>query len=164
MIQLFFVFLVAVTGWQSSYAHGGKKHNSENKTEVVTPNQIEKQLLEKINTLYIKNVKPIFKAKCLDCHGAGNRMPWYFNLPVAKQIMEYDMAEAKEHLDMSRDFPFGGHGTPSEDLKELAGVVEGEDMPPWQYKLMHWNSSLTKNEKLIVMSWIKESQKTLKGK
>lgn len=163
LIKTLVVFLMVVAGSQFSDAHGGNTHGKKEKRKQTAITQNEKRTFIKINGNYIKQVKPIFVMKCLDCHGVGNRLPWYFRLPLAKQIMEYDMSEAKKHMDMSKDFPFTGHGTPLEDLVGLAEVVNGGDMPPWQYKLIHWRSSLTQNEKLVVLKWIKDSRALLNG-
>jgi hypothetical protein len=72
-------------------------------------------------------------------------------------MMNHDMEEAKEHLDMTKGFPFAGHGTPKKDLEALKETVKEDSMPPWQYKLMHWDSVLTSGEKKIVNQWINES-------
>ena len=72
-------------------------------------------------------------------------------------MMNHDIEEAKEHMDMTKGFPFAGHGTPKEDLEALKETVKLSSMPPWQYKLMHWDSGLTSEEKKIVNQWINES-------
>ena len=72
-------------------------------------------------------------------------------------MMNHDIEEAKEHMDMTKGFPFAGHGIPKEDLEALKETVKEDSMPPWQYKLMHWDSSLTNEEKKIVNQWINES-------
>ena len=162
MIRIILVSLLVITSWQSSYGHGGEKHSKKEKKTRSAPGELEKTVLNKVNANYVKMIEPIFRKKCLDCHGTGNSMPWYFKVPVAKQIMEYDMKEAKEHMDMSEGFPFGGHGTPKEDLEELKNVVESEEMPPWQYRLIHWSSNLNAKEKEVVLLWINNSIELLR--
>ena len=83
-----------------------------------------KEVLAQINQIYKKEVKGIFSNKCLTCHGVNNSMPWYYSIPGAKHLMDKDMREAKEHMDMSNDFPFGGHGSPIDDLDALKKTVE----------------------------------------
>lgn len=130
--------------------------------EVVAKKPTKKPIFE-INALYVKNVKPIFKAKCLDCHGVGKEKPWYFSIPGPRQLMLHDINEAKEHMNMSEDFPFEGHGALEDDLDAIERTIKENSMPPWQYKLVHWSSSPTELEKKIILDWIKKSHNILKG-
>lgn len=144
----------------SSYAHQGEDH-SMHKQEVVGTSDAQLQL---INESYQKDVAGIFKAKCMDCHGEAKKLPWYHVLPIAKQIMNDDMKEAKEHLDMRDGFPFKGHGTPKEDLKAIAEVIKKNEMPPLRYKIMHWSSKVSDGEKQTIQAWVDESLDVLQGK
>lgn len=141
----------------SSYAHQGEDH-SKHKQEVVETSEAQLQL---INESYQKDVFSIFKAKCMDCHGEPRKLPWYHALPFAKQIMNDDMNEAKKHLDIREGFPFKGHGTPKEDLEAIAETIKKNEMPPLRYKVMHWSSGVTENEKKIIQAWVEESLKSL---
>ena len=40
-----------------------------------------------------------------------------------KGLLDSDVKEAKKHLDMSDDFPFDGHGSADEDLKDVFGLA-----------------------------------------
>jgi len=115
-------------------------------------------LFDTINTTYKDNVKPIFQNKCFNCHSNQTRWPWYHSLPGIKQFLEYDVEEGREHLDLSDDFPFGGHGSPLEDLDAIEKSVNEGTMPPWQYKLMHWFSKFNNNEKEAILDWIRRSR------
>ena len=88
-------------------------------------------------------------------------MPWYAGIPGPKQLIQNDIKEAKEHMDMSNDFPFEGHGTPKDDLEALNKTVKENTMPPIQYKILHWSSSLTEDEKRTVNKWVADSLKLL---
>ena len=113
----------------------------------VISKKIPMKKMELINLSYLKNVKPIFQKKCLDCHGVGNPLPWYAKIPGPKQLIINDIKEAKQYMDMTNDFPFSGHGTPEDDLKALAETVKEGSMPLFRYKIMHWRSSLNENDK-----------------
>ena len=139
------------------FAHGDKPHKVTESKENTVVVESTGSANQEINDNYLKYVKPIFQMKCMDCHGSGNEKPWYYALPGSKQLMDSDIEEAKEHMDMTNDFPFGGHGEPGEDLESLEESIKEETMPPWQYKLMHWSSTLTEPEKDTIKKWIKES-------
>ncbi|MBI1908715.1 MAG: heme-binding domain-containing protein [Deltaproteobacteria bacterium] len=110
------------------------------------------------NQLYRQNVRPIFETKCFDCHSDQTRYPWYYRLPGVRQLMDHDIEEAREHIDLSHDFPFGGHHPLKEQLKDLKEVVEENEMPLWRYRLLHWNSGLTDEERRIILEWLEKSQ------
>lgn len=149
-------------GWSDIGGHHDKQKKEKEGHSKTEPFKHTKEQLSAINSTYLTTVKPIFKQKCLDCHGSGNKMPWYFSIPGPRQLMNRDIQEAKEHLDMSNDFPFMGHGSsPKEDLEEIKKVIEEDSMPPWQYKMIHWNSSLTEGEKKSVLGWVVKSTKIL---
>ncbi len=140
-----------------SSAHQGADH-SKHKKEVVETSDVQ---VEVINEAYQKDVAGIFKAKCMDCHGEPRKLPWYHALPIVNQIMNDDMNEAKKHLDIREGFPFKGHGTPKEDLEAIAETIKKNEMPPLRYKVMHWSSGVTENEKKIIQAWVEESLKSL---
>lgn len=121
-----------------------------------------KTSLEKINEMYVKDVKPIFQAKCFDCHSSQTRLPWYQKVPGAKQLIESDIAEAKEHLDMEVDFPFKSHATPIEDLKAIDNSISNNEMPPFRYRFMHSANALTAEEKEKVHQWVELGKELLK--
>lgn len=119
------------------------------------------EILGRINREYLSRIRPIFREKCFDCHTTETRFPWYyaFALPGARQLIDYDIREAKKHLDLTRDFPFEGHhGTAADNLKALERVVRENRMPLWRYRLLHWGSGLATDEKDKILEWVHESQ------
>ena len=159
-----FFLVVAITYFLGtpSWGHGDKKHDA--KVEEVKKESVSKITdvkINKINNLYLNKVRPIFKNKCFNCHGKVEKLPWYSVIPGPKQIIEHDISEAKEHMDMSNDIPFGGHGELREDLESLLESLNNDTMPPWKYLLLHWKSSLTLSEKKIIKNWIQSSLEIL---
>ena len=144
--------------------HGTEEH-TEAKQEIIVKSELEKdknkEVFNSINQAYVESTKEIFKIKCFDCHAKITVFPWYYKIPGIKQLMDYDMKEAKKHLDMSKDFPFISHESPVKDLKSLKEVIEEGEMPPIQYVLGHWDSRLTEDEKKEVLEWIDTSLKIL---
>ncbi|MBX7149555.1 heme-binding domain-containing protein [bacterium] len=117
------------------------------------------ETLEKINQSYLSTLKPVFMQKCLMCHAdsSGQTHPLYVVVPPASWAVAGDIREAKKHMDMTFDFPFQGHGSPVDDLKALQKVTENSSMPPFKYKIMHWQSGLTAQEKKTVLEWVQNS-------
>jgi cytochrome c peroxidase len=141
-------------------AHQGEKHKEKAKT--ANKQVVKEDYLKKINSHYLKDVKPIYQKKCFDCHGVVSKFPWYYKLYGVKQLMDNDIRTAKEHLDMSSDFPFAGHGTPVTDLEAIKRSIEDDSMPPFKYVIMHWDSPLTQNEEKIILKWVNSSLDKLK--
>jgi len=141
-------------------AHGKQDHSAdqEKKKAPRRPEAVIGDLQRMINQQYRQSVKPIFKAKCFDCHGQVDKYPWYFRVPGIKQIMEYDIREAKKHIDMSNDFPFGGHGAPLRDLESIRSTLKKGSMPPLRYLLIHWDSRLTQDEINTIAQWIDKAK------
>ncbi len=146
-------------------AHGNKEHTKDTSSlEIKEPN-VEKKLdaYNSINSEYIKNIKPIFEKKCFDCHGKIKKYPWYYSIPGVKQMIDYDIREAKEHIDMSINFPFRSHESPLQDLESLKEVAIEGDMPPFRYLLGHWDTRLSEDEKQTLIRWSDNSIAKLKG-
>lgn len=121
----------------------------------------EEQNLRKINEEYIAQVKPIFQVSCMNCHSSNTKYPWYHILPGAKQLIDYDVRESKVHLDMTNDFPFGGHGSPVEDLEAIKKAINDKTMPPLRYRVLHWSSALKPEEVKTIRAWIEKSLQVL---
>ncbi|MBF0290247.1 MAG: heme-binding domain-containing protein [SAR324 cluster bacterium] len=139
----------------SKNSHAPKKTNA---------NEQKIMAIQKINNTYQKSVRSIFADNCFNCHSNTVEYPWYYKLPLVKQLIDRDIEEAREHLDMSKGFPFDGHGSPTDDLKILREAVQEESMPPMRYTLLHRDSILTKKEKQQILGWIEKSQERLTHK
>lgn len=146
------------------FGHGNIKH-TDKKTSGDRPLTMKdsfKSVYENINMNYKLQVEIIFKSKCFDCHSAQTKHPWYYQIPGINLLMNSHIKEARSHMDMNEGFPFKGHGTPFEDLKELEKTITENTMPPLYYKVFHSNSSLTQEEKDKIINWINNSKHQLK--
>lgn len=144
-----------------SFSFFAVAHESHHKkTHPATPET--KSSLEEINERYLKDIKPIFERTCFDCHSSQARLPWYQKVPGIKQWIQSDLDEAKEHLDMEPNFPFLSHATPLEDLTAIDEEIQNNDMPPFRYRIMHSQSSLSDVEKEKVRQWVQFGKEKLK--
>ncbi len=143
-------------------AHCGEGHHgSSQKSEEISED--EKIAFQIINERYLKTVKPIFEAKCFACHATTNqRLPWYSEIPFVKDLIQNDIAEAKEHMDMTKDFPFNGHGTSMDDLETIRTEIEKGEMPPARYWMVHWKSRVSEDELGTIRDWTQFGEATLK--
>lgn len=159
LLLLLFTFTATIHVW----GHGGEDHSEKEKEpKTLTPNEEIKEKYIKINQEYIKNVKPIFKKSCFDCHGNTTVYPWYYKIPGVKQLIDNDIEDSKKHLDFSKDFPFISHDTPLKDLDAINKSIKYDSMPPFRYRIMHRDKKLTEDEVKQVEKWIRESKEILK--
>lgn len=119
--------------------------------------------IEKIKTKYLSSIKPIFEKKCQMCHGVVQTMPLYSIVPPSSLLVRKDVHTSRKHLDMTFDYPFGGKHNAKDNLKSIKEEVTENEMPPWQYKIMHPQSGLTDSEKKVVLDWIEESAPAFKN-
>lgn len=147
----------------TALGHGGEDHNKGGDKPAAKPAAVAEDAaaLNVINNRYLRDVKPIFKRICFDCHSEQIRYPAYYVIPGVRQLIDHDIREAREHIDMNADFPFKGHGTPLKDLKAIQKEVEEGDMPPLIYKITHWKERLTDDERQIILRWATEGIKLL---
>ena len=151
----------------STLSHGKKKHDDDDKKETVDTTlsdsaQIyQDSVYATINNNY-QTVRHIFKKSCFDCHTDATKYPWYHVLPFIGGMIDDDIKEAKTHLDMSNDFPFGGHATQIERLREIRKEIKDGDMPIFSYRLMHWGLLIEGKQQDSVFHWIDQSSKLLK--
>jgi len=154
---LFFCSLhVSITLLAHTEHHHGKHSNTAQAEE---PAADLKKVYADINKEYFLSVKPVFDKKCAACHSVDVAAPWYTSIPIVHWIVESDRSEAKEHLEISKGFPFAGHGTPEEDLKAIREVASKGTMPTWLYSFMHPGSKLTEEDKAKVLNWVDTSEK-----
>lgn len=147
-----------------SKAHEGHHHGVHTQAAKLASTKPDLDLVyAEINKNYQTKVKPIFDQKCADCHSAENSAPWYSAIPFVHRLVESDRSEAKEHLEISKGFPFAGHGTPEEDLNAIKDVLKKGSMPTRLYRLMHPSSELTAEERNLVMDWVKVSELKIKS-
>ena len=153
-------FLVIVAIWAGVLvAHQGREHTKPDTPISLLP---APEMDAQINLDYVNQIRPIWEKKCFACHAKNQELPWYAVIPGIRQIILWDIWKAQEHLDLSDNFPFGGHGSPAEDLEAILEMLAQSNMPPLRYQIFHWDSGLTPNEKAQVHRWALDSLLSIK--
>jgi hypothetical protein len=145
-MKLAIAFLISL----AAFAHQGEKHG-------IPAANLDPSTLKQVSDAYSSRIRPIFEKKCFDCHSSQVRYPWYYKLPLIKQLIDHDIAEGREHLDMTEGFPFKSHETPEADLREIAETTRDQSMPPFLYLLMHTDSHLSAEEQRVILEWVETS-------
>lgn len=149
LLRGFFLLLAVRT---EAFGHTGHHHSAEKKIET-PPTEAHTLLVQTLTAEYNLKVAPIVQGKCLHCHGGNTQMPWYHYLPGVSHLMNHHRKESAEHLDLSKDYPFISHASEKEDLEAMAKIAKDGSMPPWYYRLAHWNSGLTQKEREEIINW-----------
>lgn len=75
--------------------------------------------------------RELFFRACGDCHSNETRWPWYSRVAPASWLVAHDVAEAREHLNVSE------WDRPQKDADEAAEEVRDGEMPLAIYLPLH---------------------------
>lgn len=111
----------------------------------------------KLDSLTHKALTIVNENGCRYCHTQDSEMPFYANLPLAKQLMEQDVNMAQRQFNISALLEQAQAGKPiSEvDLAKIESVLDDSSMPPSLYLSMHWASKLSDEERSTLKDWVK---------
>ena len=87
-------------------------------------------------------VRPLLEKACQNCHSQRTEWPLYSYLPVVSWALEKDVAEARQHMDLSRWDQYSKEQ--KRDLLARIGVeVRNHQMPLPRYLLLHPEARLS---------------------
>jgi cytochrome c len=88
------------------------------------------------------DAKKVLVSKCADCHSNETRWPVYARLAPGSWLIERDIVEARKRMNLST-----WEQLPPETQDVLIGKIIHEaksgEMPPPQYRALHWGAKLT---------------------
>jgi cytochrome c len=91
------------------------------------------------------DAKAVLVTKCADCHSSETRWPVYARIAPGSWLIERDIVEARKKMDLSR-----WEEMPVEKQEVLMAQIVQEaksgEMPPLQYRLLHWDARLSNAE------------------
>lgn len=107
------------------------------------------------------NIRSLFYDKGCDyCHTTKASMPFYASLPIAKQLMNYDIQTGYRHFNLIPTLEALEQGTPvpESDLAKIERVIQEGEMPPFQMKMIHLSSSVSDEEATQILDWVKNQR------
>jgi len=91
------------------------------------------------------DAKAVLVNKCADCHSSETRWPVYARIAPGSWLIERDIVEARKKMDLSH-----WEQMPADKQQVLTAKIFEEaksgDMPPLQYRLLHWTAKLSKTD------------------
>ena len=87
--------------------------------------------------------KAVLVTKCADCHSSETKWPVYARVAPGSWLIERDIVEARRAMDLSRweEMPVEKQEVL---LAKIAHEAKSGDMPPLQYRALHWGAKLSK--------------------
>lgn len=97
---------------------------------------------------------------CNYCHTQSTDLPFYAALPIAKQLMNYDMHLGYKSFDLTpvRDSLLNNTPVTQSDLNKIEWVMQHETMPPTRYTALHWSGYMSDKERAALLDWVKRER------
>ena len=121
---------------------------------------IERKYLASNDDPEFKAVSDVFVKKCADCHSQDMaKYPLYSGLPISDAIIHTNIKNGQASFVLSRQKLSGKENFSASDVQRLWQAMAKGNMPPLQYKLLHWDSTLTSEEQMLLGRWIQKRQR-----
>lgn len=105
----------------------------------------------------------LFERACQNCHSQRTQWPLYSYLPVLSWALEKDVAEARQHMDLSRWDQYSDEQ--KRDLLARIGTeVRNHQMPLPRYLLLHPEAHLSEGEIQIIYEWTKAQRRAIRNR
>ena len=111
-----------------------------------------------ISDLQFQNFSRVLQNSCVDCHSTNlTAYPLYYQLPIARSVIDRDIEIAKAALCLNRDQLSGAEPIAMSDLMAIARTVNDGSMPPANYRALHWSvgSGIGPHDKLAILNYVK---------
>ena len=98
-----------------------------------------------------EETREIAKKACFDCHSNETLWPWYSYVAPLSFRIAHHVNHGREYLN------FSDWTQPNEGFDEIKEVIDTDEMPLWDYLLMHSDAKLTPEEKETLLSGLYET-------
>jgi cytochrome c len=88
------------------------------------------------------DAKKVLVTKCADCHSNETRWPVYARIPPGSWLIERDIMQGRAHMNLSTWSALTPERREVLQAKILQEARSG-DMPPVQYRMLHWDAKLS---------------------
>jgi hypothetical protein len=109
----------------------------------------------------LSGVDPIVERACQNCHSDRTTWPAYSYLPLVSWAIEKDVAEGREHMNLSHWDDYSADDK-RDLLARISSVVRGRQMPLPRYVWLHPEARLSDEEIQAIYEWTKEQRKALR--
>jgi hypothetical protein len=104
----------------------------------------------------------VLEKACQNCHSQRTEWPLYSYLPIVSWVLEKDVAEARQHMDLSHWDRYSAEE--KRDLLARIGTeVRNRQMPPPRYTMLHPEARLSGPEIQVIYDWTKAQRHALRS-
>jgi hypothetical protein len=96
--------------------------------------------------------RALAEVACFDCHSNETKYPWFTKIAPGSWLVYRDITSGRDRLNFSE---WGQQRRV--ELGDLAEVIDGGEMPPWYYVMMHPNAKLSSSEKQALIIGLQTS-------
>jgi cytochrome c len=102
-------------------------------------------------------VRAILVEKCADCHANQTRAPFYGRFAPVSWLMERDIVEARKAMNLSQWDSYSADRQQTLAAK-IVQETKSNQMPPAQYRMIHWNARIADADLKVLGQWAHSSQ------
>jgi len=110
----------------------------------------------------LAGMNPLIERACQNCHSERTVWPAYSYLPLVSWAIEKDVAEGREHLNLSHWDEYS-----TDDKRDLLArigtMVRNRQMPLPRYVLLHPEARLSDEEIQVIYDWTREQRRALRS-
>ena len=108
------------------------------------------------------HVLQLFERACQNCHSERTQWPLYSHLPVVSWALEKDVADARQHLDLSHWDQYS-IDQQRDLLARIGTEVRNHQMPLSRYVLLHPEARLSEAEIQLIYEWTKAQRRLMRS-
>jgi cytochrome c len=109
-----------------------------------------------------QGVRSILVEKCADCHSNQVRAPFYGHFAPVSWLMDRDIVEARKAMNLSLWDTYSADRQQTLVAK-MVQEMKSREMPPLQYRVIHWNARITAADQSAFGQWAHGSQSAQAG-
>ena len=104
-----------------------------------------------------RNIEPILRRSCYDCHSSETRWPWYSHIAPFSWRVVQDVREGRDEMSFSE---WNTYSQSRRDhlMEEICDQVEKGEMPLKPYVIMHPRADLTIEDKRALCVWARQAR------
>lgn len=119
------------------------------------------QYISENDFIYVTNppeeVGKLLKQACYDCHSYESKYPWYTNVAPVSWWIKHHINEGRDELNFSAWDGFSKKRK-KHKLKEMIEMVDELEMPLTSYTWAHPEAKLTREQRDMLIKWVKNLQ------
>jgi cytochrome c len=114
------------------------------------------------STTLTPEVRQVLASKCADCHSNATHWPAYSRVAPGSWLIERDVAEGREHLNLSEWQNYDADRQ-IDLLGKIASEARAGGMPVKQYLWLHPSARLSDPEQQLLYVWARTERKRIKN-